>query len=166
MLTIGEFLYELRMKTGASQDALAKAIGISCDTYKNWERGHRNPSRRNLEILSKFYQTDIEKAYHSIKDVDIEVFDERMDRITADVHFGEYFKITWYEGVMGEYPAFETRIRCDFTESESLAEVDWACILPENEPLGKLITMKFVGDDFKYIDYGSETRFIVVERHQ
>ena len=48
-------LYELRKKTGMSQDELAEKIGVSRQTISKWERGEALPDTENLIALAKLY---------------------------------------------------------------------------------------------------------------
>lgn len=41
-----------RLKTGKTQDALAKEVGVSRATWINWERGRTSPYGRYLKKLS------------------------------------------------------------------------------------------------------------------
>lgn len=53
-------LYELRKKTGLSQDELAEKIGVSRQTISKWERGEALPDTENLIALAKLYNVTLD----------------------------------------------------------------------------------------------------------
>lgn len=53
-------LYELRKKTGMSQDELAEKIGVSRQTISKWERGEALPDTENLIALAKLYNVSLD----------------------------------------------------------------------------------------------------------
>ena len=53
-------LYELRKKTGMSQDELAEKIGVSRQTISKWERGEALPDTENLIALAKLYNVTLD----------------------------------------------------------------------------------------------------------
>lgn len=46
-------LKELRIKKNLSQIEVAKLIGVSANTYRNWEYGANDPSEENMDKLKK-----------------------------------------------------------------------------------------------------------------
>jgi transcriptional regulator with XRE-family HTH domain len=48
---IGDFIREIRELRGYSQDALAKALGVSQKTVSNWEADKDNPGAYSLLML-------------------------------------------------------------------------------------------------------------------
>lgn len=51
----GDYLKELRMKKGLSQEKLAEQLGISRQSVSKWEQGYAVPSSDNVLELSKLY---------------------------------------------------------------------------------------------------------------
>ncbi len=51
--TFGEMIKEVRETAGLSRSALAKSIGVSASTLKNWEKDKTKPSKKNLKKLKK-----------------------------------------------------------------------------------------------------------------
>jgi len=55
----GDFMYNLeklkddRLKKSLSQIELAKLVGVTANTYRNWEYGANNPSEENMKKLEK-----------------------------------------------------------------------------------------------------------------
>lgn len=43
----------LRRATGLTQAAFAKALGVSVDTYRNWEQGRRRPHGSGRALLAR-----------------------------------------------------------------------------------------------------------------
>ena len=54
---IRERLRELRQETGKSQEAVAKAVGVSQSTIAGYEIGDRLPSYEILVKLCEYYST-------------------------------------------------------------------------------------------------------------
>lgn len=52
---------ELRIKFGVSQEALARALGVSRQSIIWWETGHCTPSAGNILKLSKFFGKTVEE---------------------------------------------------------------------------------------------------------
>lgn len=60
-MTFGEKLRELRSQKHVSQDAAARAIGISARSYKSYELDERCPRDRQVYIsLAQFYGVPVE----------------------------------------------------------------------------------------------------------
>lgn len=51
----GDYLKELRMKKGLSQEKLAEQLGVSRQSVSKWEQGYAVPSSDNVLELSKLY---------------------------------------------------------------------------------------------------------------
>lgn len=51
----GDYLKELRMKKGISQEKLAEQLGVSRQSVSKWEQGYAVPSSDNVLELSKLY---------------------------------------------------------------------------------------------------------------
>lgn len=56
---IGKYLRELRIKAGVSQEAVAKAIGVSREAYSMYERGIRNPSDDTKISIAKYFHKSV-----------------------------------------------------------------------------------------------------------
>lgn len=52
----GDYLKELRMKKGLSQEKLAERLGVSRQSVSKWEQGYAVPSSDNVLELSKLYE--------------------------------------------------------------------------------------------------------------
>lgn len=48
-------LKELRLAAGMTQIAVAKAVGVSMNTYALWERGGMNPTPENEKKLREVF---------------------------------------------------------------------------------------------------------------
>lgn len=46
-------LRDRRLKKGYSQIEIAKLVGVTANTYRNWEYGANEPSEENLEKLKE-----------------------------------------------------------------------------------------------------------------
>lgn len=53
---IGEKIKELRQEAGLSQQALAKAIGVSQKAIDYWERGVNEPKASFIVLLSDYFK--------------------------------------------------------------------------------------------------------------
>jgi putative transcriptional regulator len=68
---IGQFIYEIRLVMGLTQEELAIIIGVTLPTINRWENGHNKPSKlamqqiqvlveklgeKGQEILAKYHQ--------------------------------------------------------------------------------------------------------------
>ena len=51
----GDYLKELRVKNGLSQEKLAEQLGVSRQSVSKWEQGYAVPSSDNVLELSKLY---------------------------------------------------------------------------------------------------------------
>lgn len=51
----GNYLKELRVKNGLSQEKLAERLGVSRQSVSKWEQGYAVPSSDNVLELSKLY---------------------------------------------------------------------------------------------------------------
>lgn len=49
-------LVELRKMLGISQMQVAKDMGVSINSYINWERGVMNPNKENEQKLKEFFE--------------------------------------------------------------------------------------------------------------
>jgi DNA-binding XRE family transcriptional regulator len=62
-----EKMREIRVKrqeeigSGWTQGGVAKMVGVSAQTYRQWEWGHNSPSPSNMEILLKIFGDSIEE---------------------------------------------------------------------------------------------------------
>lgn len=54
-----ENLKKQRIEKGLSQVELAKLVGVSANTYRNWEWGANDPSEENLEKLKEVLKGDL-----------------------------------------------------------------------------------------------------------
>lgn len=54
-MEITQRLKNLRKELGITQQEVAENLGILKESYRRWEIGKSNPSKQNLEKLSKFY---------------------------------------------------------------------------------------------------------------
>ena len=54
-------LFELRKKSGISQEALAEKIGVSRQAISKWERAEASPDTDNLVLLAKLYDVSLDE---------------------------------------------------------------------------------------------------------
>ena len=52
-MTLGEKIFELRKKSGISQEQLGEKINVTRQTISNWELGQTSPNPEQLKLLSK-----------------------------------------------------------------------------------------------------------------
>ena len=52
-------LEKLRTKLGYSQTTLARKIGVSINTYRNWEYGVTKPNEENMKKLKKALKVEV-----------------------------------------------------------------------------------------------------------
>lgn len=72
-------LYELRKKTGMSQDELAEKIGVSRQTISKWERGEALPDTENLIALAKLYNVTLDDIVNYDED------EEKPEEVKAEI---------------------------------------------------------------------------------
>lgn len=60
---ITNIVFELRQKSGATQEELAEAVGVSRQTVIAIERGNYTPSVLLALKISKFFRTPVEKVF-------------------------------------------------------------------------------------------------------
>lgn len=64
MMTLEEFadlphlLHTARRKLGVSQEEVARKIGVSLGTYRNWEKGRTKPEVPNFFSLADYFGWD------------------------------------------------------------------------------------------------------------
>ena len=58
-MTTKEILYELRTKSGLSQDELAEKVFVTRQAVSRWENGDTVPNTETLKLLSKLYNVSI-----------------------------------------------------------------------------------------------------------
>lgn len=51
----------IRRATGLSQEAAARRVGVSVQTWRNWEQGKSVPSRMALERLAAAFPKELQK---------------------------------------------------------------------------------------------------------
>ncbi len=54
-----EVLYQLRMKNGMSQDALAEKVFVTRQAVSRWETGETVPNTETLKLLSQVFDVSI-----------------------------------------------------------------------------------------------------------
>lgn len=59
-MTLGENIYNLRKKTGISQEQLGEKIGVTRQTISNWELNETSPNTEQLKLLSKSFNISID----------------------------------------------------------------------------------------------------------
>ncbi|MBQ7956704.1 MAG: helix-turn-helix transcriptional regulator [Clostridia bacterium] len=59
-MTLGENIYNLRKKTGISQEQLGEQIGVTRQTISNWELNETSPNTEQLKLLSKSFNISID----------------------------------------------------------------------------------------------------------
>ena len=60
-IDIANRLYEMRKKSGLSQEELAEKIGVSRQAVSKWERAEASPDTDNLILLSKLYSISLDE---------------------------------------------------------------------------------------------------------
>ena len=68
---IANRLYELRKKSGLSQEELADRLGVTRQSISKWERAEASPDTDNLILLSKIYNVSLDELLYS-EDIEIE----------------------------------------------------------------------------------------------
>ena len=58
-MTTKEILYELRTKSGLSQDELAEKVFVTRQAVSRWENGDTVPNTETLKLLSKLFDVSI-----------------------------------------------------------------------------------------------------------
>lgn len=58
---LSEKIYQLRRRSGLSQEQLAEKIGVSRQTISKWEGGLAKPELEKLKALSEFFQITIDE---------------------------------------------------------------------------------------------------------
>lgn len=61
MSMISKNIKALRMKSGASQEQMAKKMNVTRQTISNWENGKSIPDAEQLNQIASLYQTDVNK---------------------------------------------------------------------------------------------------------
>ena len=59
-MSLGNKIFELRKKTGLSQEDLGEKIGVTRQTISNWELGETSPNPEQLKLLSKSLNVSID----------------------------------------------------------------------------------------------------------
>jgi transcriptional regulator with XRE-family HTH domain len=59
-IDIANRLYEMRKKSGLSQEELAEKIGVSRQAVSKWERAEASPDTDNLILLAKLYSLSLD----------------------------------------------------------------------------------------------------------
>ncbi len=59
-------LKEYRNKLGLTQDKVAKTLGLSTQTYQNYELGKREPDNNTLVKLAEFYNISLDEMFGRI----------------------------------------------------------------------------------------------------
>lgn len=60
-IDIANRLYEMRKKSGLSQEELAEKIGVSRQAVSKWERAEASPDTDNLILLAKLYSISMDE---------------------------------------------------------------------------------------------------------
>jgi len=58
---LGQKIYELRKKTGLSQEQLGERINVTRQTISNWELGETSPNPEQLKLISKELNVSIDE---------------------------------------------------------------------------------------------------------
>ena len=59
-MELSEKLYQLRKKSGLSQEKLAEQLDVSRQAISKWESGHSIPESDKLIAISKFFQVSLD----------------------------------------------------------------------------------------------------------
>lgn len=76
-MELSEKLYQLRKKSGLSQEKLAEQLDVSRQAISKWESGHSIPESDKLIAISKFFQVSLD---YLVKD---EIADAPKEEIQA-----------------------------------------------------------------------------------
>lgn len=60
-MTLGEKIFELRKKSGLSQEQLGEKINVTRQTISNWELGETSPNPEQLKLISKELNVSIDE---------------------------------------------------------------------------------------------------------
>lgn len=72
-MTLGEKIYELRKKSGLSQEQLGEKINVTRQTISNWELGETSPNPEQLKLISECLKVSIDELLdNDIKSVLVE----------------------------------------------------------------------------------------------
>ena len=60
-MTLGKKIFELRKKSGLSQEQLGEKINVTRQTISNWELGETSPNPEQLKLLSKELNVSVDE---------------------------------------------------------------------------------------------------------
>ena len=72
-MNLGKKIFELRKKSGLSQEQLGEKINVTRQTISNWELGETSPNPEQLKALSKELNISIDELLdNDIKSILVE----------------------------------------------------------------------------------------------
>ena len=124
---IGEKIRELRRKEGKTQEALAQALGVTCQAVSRWEAGGGYPDMEILPSIANYFGVSIDTLFGFQSDRDRRV-NEIIARIDA-YNIKAQSDGVWVEECLGilreglaEFPQEE---RLLITLADTLSEAGW-----------------------------------------
>ena len=82
-MEIGNQIKSLRLRKGATQEALAEHLGVTAQAVSKWERGTASPDISLLPTLSAFFGVTIDELFALSDDTRM----ERIQNMLWDVRF-------------------------------------------------------------------------------
>lgn len=61
MMSLGNKIFELRKKTGLSQEQLGEEVNVTRQTISNWELGETAPNPEQLKLLSQIFCISVDE---------------------------------------------------------------------------------------------------------
>lgn len=124
---IGEKIKELRQRDGRTQDALAKAVGVTSQAVSRWESGGSYPDMEALPAIANYFGVSIDElfGYQNDRDKKVEAIIQRIESF----HIESRGDDEWVDECLGilregvaEFPQNE---RLLITLANTLSEAGW-----------------------------------------
>lgn len=101
-MSLGNSLYNARIKSGMSQEEVAEKLGVSRQTISKWELDETLPDIRQSKRLSGLYHLTLDELIDF--DIDVKEIQDAIDR-TSDAVTD---KIDWTKAWSKKYPILAT----------------------------------------------------------
>lgn len=96
----GNFIYELRKKSGLSQSELAEKLGVTNKAVSKWETGRAKPTTNIIRKLSAFFNVDVNELLN-LKDEDKNMKITKIV-ITGGPYAGKSTAMSWVQKAFTE----------------------------------------------------------------